>query len=382
MRDQTSLVHTRRAPTAGFSSLSVPTHRGSTVLYPDYGSFITRGQQPRSAYTYGLHGTPTTRTLQDKITELEGGTETFLTSSGLMAITTAIMAVVGQGDSVLLPDTVYPPVRRFANETFPRFGIRAKYYDPMDLPADQITGDRVRLIWVESPGSTTMEIQDLPAIVDLAAKHHVLVGCDNSWASPIFCKPLEHGADIVVEAVTKYLSGHSDLLLGSITTGDDRIADNLHRHVRSLGIGVSPDDCFLALRGIETSNVRLRQIEHAAVELACHIDQQVSVAEVLHPALSSFKSHRLWKKLFKGSSGLFSFVMIDEPEKKFAERFDRLRFIRIGASWGGTQTILAPTILSAERTVNRAHVGRRIVRVSTGLEALEDLIAEMESFLA
>ena len=382
MHEQTSLVITERASANGFDSFSVPTYRGSTLIYPTYDSFIARGQQGRNAYSYGLHGTPTTRTLQAKLTELEGGVDTFLVPSGLMAITTAVLAVVEQGDTILLPDTVYPPVRRFATVTLPKFGVRARFYDPTDLGDGDIDDDRVRLIWVESPGSTTMEVQDLPAIAAFAAERGILVGCDNSWASPVLCKPLEHGADIVVEAITKYLSGHSDLLLGSITVKDETIAENIHRHVRSLGIGVSPDDCFLALRGMETAYVRLAQVERTALELARHIESHEDIAEVLHPALPGFKHYGLWKKLFTGSSGLFSFVMADGPEQEFADRFTRLRLVRIGASWGGTQSVLAPTVLNAERTVDRSYAGRRIVRFSVGLEAPGDLIADIDRLLA
>jgi cysteine-S-conjugate beta-lyase len=381
MREQTSLVNTTRESADGFDSFSVPTHRGSTLIYPTYESFVTRGQRGRGAYTYGLHGTPTTRTLETTMSALEGGVDSFLTPSGLMAITTAIMAIVEAGDTVLFPDTVYPPVRRFAKDTLPKFGIDAKFYDPTNLREEDLDGDRIRLIWIESPGSTTMEIQDLPTISALAAKRGILVGFDNSWASPLFFKPLKQGADIVVEAITKYLSGHSDLLLGSITVKNEDIAQCIHTHVRSIGIGVSPDDCFLALRGMETAYVRLAQVEQTALALANHIDSYDNVAEVLHPALPGFGFHELWKKQFKGSSGLFSFVMDEEPERDFAERFNRLTLLKIGASWGGTRSVLAPTVLDTERTINRSYAGRKIIRFSVGLEAVDDLIADIDRLL-
>lgn len=382
MREQPELVNTKEAIVDGFNSFSVPTYRGSTLIYPTYESFMMRGQLGRNAYTYGLHGTPTTRTLQAKLTEMEGGIDTFLVPSGLMAVTTAILAVVEQGDTVLFPDTVYPPARRFANSILKKFGVDAEFYDPADLSSLNIKNNRVRLIWVESPGSMTMEIQDLPAISALAAKHGILVGCDNSWASPILCKPLEYGADIVIEAVTKYLSGHSDLLLGSITVKNEEIAKKIHNYVRLSGVGVSPDDCFLALRGLETARVRLSQIESSALKIAQYISLHEDVMEVLHPALPSFKFHELWKKLFTGSSGLFSFVMADEPEQVFAERFTRLESLKIGASWGGTQSVLAPTVLNGERTINRSYAGKMIVRMSVGLEPPDDLIADIDRFLA
>lgn len=365
-----------------FHSLSVPTYRGSTILYPDYESFVNRGKLGRHAYNYGLSGTPTSRTLESRLSELENAADTFLVPSGLMAITTTLLTVASAGDCILLPDTVYAPVRRFAATTLQKLGVKVDYYNPLD--PDTVAFDRpdLRLIWVESPGSVTMEVQDLPEIVTRARAHGVLVGCDNSWASPHFCKPLDLGADIVVEAVTKYLSGHSDLLLGSISVANESLAEQIYDTIKSIGVGVSPDDCFLAIRGLQSAKVRLTHIENTARRLAETIQSATTVSKVLHPALQSFPTHNLWARQFSGSSGVFSFVMNDEADHRHAARFERLKTIQIGASWGGTHSLIAPSPVSPNiRTVDKTFLGKRLVRLSVGLEDTDLLAADVDAFL-
>ncbi len=378
----TKLVNVDPAPTEGFDSLCVPTYRGSTITYPDYASFAARGERPRASYSYGLAGTPTTRTLQSKLTELEGAEDTFLVSSGLMGITLSIMAVCEAGDTVLLPDNVYAPVRRFAAHALSRFGIFARYYDPANPGATlEEPVDRLRMIWVEAPGSVTMEIPDFSVVRAIADKHGALLGCDNSWASPILCSPIALGADIVVEALTKYLSGHSDVLMGSISVASEELAIKVHTCMRALGAGVSPDDCSLVLRGMASAVVRLQHVGDAALSLARMAADWPSVAEVLHPALPSFPSHAHWKRQFSGASGLFSIVLAEESERDFAARFETLRTFKIGASWGGTHSVLAPVVLDEERTVDRKYALRNILRVSVGLEDEASLREDLEMCL-
>lgn len=369
-------------PTAnGFNSLSPATHRGSTITFPDYESFINRGTLGRSAYNYGLNGTPTTRELSAKLTELENGCDTFLTPSGLMAISVTLLACLNSGDCLLLPETVYGPVRRFASDTLAKFGIEVCYYDPT-LP-ESINWDRpnLKMFWIESPGSITMEVQDITALVAEAKTRGILVGCDNSWASPLFCRPIDLGVDIVVEAVTKYLSGHSDLLLGSITTRDELSAAMVYQTIRSLGVGVSPDDCFLALRGLETARVRLDHIDKTAPVIARHIETSAGVEQVLYPALASNRFHKLWRSQFSGASGVFSFVMKDETDQIHAARYARLEVFKLGASWGGTHSLVAPSPVNDGRA-GGVYDQKRIVRISVGLEPLDELINDVTRLLA
>ncbi len=365
-----------------FRSLSVPTYRGSTIIYSDYESFVNRSKLGRKAYTYGLNGTPTSRALASRLTTLENGVDTFLAPSGLMAITTTLLAVAAQGDVILFPDSVYAPVRRFAATTLHKLGIRAEYYDSLAPETIDFGRPDLRLVWIESPGSITMEFQDIAMIARQAHAHGVLVGCDNSWASPLYCRPLDLGADIVVEAVTKYLSGHSDLLLGSISVASETLAEQIHDTIRSIGVGVSPDDCFLALRGLDSAGVRLAHVEKTAVRLAEMIRGAGTVSAVLHPALDGFPTQALWKRQYAGSTGLFSFVMRDEPDDAHGARFERLATLRIGASWGGTHSLIAPSPVDhAVRTVNTAFIGKRLVRLSVGLEDVGELERDLNAFL-
>jgi len=374
------MTRPKRASVDGFNSLSVPTYRGSTITYPDYDSFVARGERGREAYTYGLAGTPTSRTLANRLTELENGTDTFLTPSGLMAITITFLAVLKAGDRVLLPQTVYAPVRRFAADTLAKLEVEALYYDPTEQLNLESHGTSVRLLWVESPGSITMEMQDIAGLSEAAHANGILIGCDNSWATPLNCRPLDLGADIVVEAVTKYLSGHSDVLLGSITTGSEEVANQIHAAVRSLGVGVSPDDCFLALRGLETASVRLAHVGDAALRLANGLTIYHQVANVLMPSLAGTDGHDLWKTQYSGASGVFSFIMKPEDVTEHRARYDRLERLQIGASWGGTHSLIAPCRVTDGRCGGR-YDGKQIVRLSVGLEQVDQIAADIDRFL-
>ncbi len=376
----TDFVQTPPTSTEGFNSLSVPTYRASTITYPNVDSFIARGSRGRHAYSYGLAGTPTSRTLADKLTALENGCDTFLTPSGLMAITVSCLAVLSAGDRVLLPETVYAPVRRFAADTLAKLNIEAHYYDPtkpVDLGA---FGPELRLLWIESPGSITMEMQDIAALSKQAKDQGILVGCDNSWATPFYCRPLDLGADIVVEAVTKYLAGHSDLLLGSTTVRTNDLAGRIHAAIRALGVGVSPDDCFLALRGLETAHVRLTHVGRTALSLAEKLLQHENVTDVLMPALPSGSGHALWKQQYSGTCGVFSFVMLPDDEESYRARFARLQLMQIGASWGGTHSLIAPSPVADGRCGGR-YDGKRINRLSVGLEDAKEIGADLDRFL-
>lgn len=371
-----------RTSSEEFRSLSLPTTRGSTVTFPDYKSFMDRKTLPRSAYAYGLNGTPTTRALQARLSEMEGAHDTFLTPSGLMAITTVFMAVAKAGEVILLPETVYPPVKRFAADSLSKWGISVRYYDPLSFDDDLLTDENICLVWVETPGSMTMEFQDIRQISGLARARGILVGCDNSWASPLNCRPLELGADIVVEAVTKYLSGHSDLLLGSISVSNEPLAEMIDKCIRSLGIGVSPDECFLAWRGIETAQVRLERVEQSGILLAKYLAQHERVAEVLHPALPTFRYHKLWNEQYTGASGLFSILLVDEDERTFGQRFDNLKVFQLGASWGGSHSLMAPAILEPAQVAKRDYASDKLIRISVGLENPDILIEDLSRLLS
>ncbi|MGY3529096.1 cystathionine beta-lyase [Bradyrhizobium sp. USDA 4452] len=381
MHDLTRCVHHPAVSHEGFASLAVPTYRASTIVYPDPQSFAERSKRGPDGYSYGLHGTPTTRTLEAQLTELHGGIRTVLVPSGQAAVTVVFLSVLKPGDKVLIPDTVYPPVRRFCSDYLVPRGILFEVYDPL-IGADiaGLIDDRTRLIWVESPGSGTMEVQDVPAIVRAAKARGVLVGCDNTWASPLLFKPLKHGVDFAAEALTKYVGGHSDLLLGSITVADLELRNALKDTMRMLGIGVSPDEGSLALRGIETMGVRVKHMGHVSEKFARLLGAFPAVENVLHPCLPSCPGHDIWVRDFAGSSAVFSIQLRPEFRNRLAAGLSALRIFAIGASWGGTRSLIAPMNMEGDRSVRPWDEARPLIRISVGLEDPEDLWLDLVHF--
>lgn len=383
MHDLTRCVLHPAVPQDGFASLAVPTYRASTIVYPDARSFSERSKRGSDGYTYGLHGTPTTRTLEAQLSELHGGTRTVLVPSGQAAVSLVMLSVLQPGDKVLIPDTVYSPVRGFCADYLAPRGIDHGVYDPMiGAGIAELVDHRTRLVWIESPGSATMEVQDVPAIVATVKAAGALVGCDNTWASPLLFKPLVHGADFACEALTKYVGGHSDLLMGSVTMTDLSLRKRLKDTLRMMGIGVSPDEAALALRGIETMGVRLAHIGRVAEELAHRLQALPAIERVLHPALPSCPGHALWKRDFKGSSGVFSVVLKPGLGGGLATAMSALKVFAIGASWGGTRSLIAPMSVGTDRTVTPWDDTRTVLRISVGLEAPDDLWADLCALLA
>jgi cystathionine beta-lyase len=383
MRDLTHCVVTPQVKTEGFKALGVGVHRASTIVFDSAEDYADRGNRGDDGYSYGLYGTPTTRTLEAKLTALEQGTRTFLTPSGQAANAFAILPFVAQGDKVLIADTAYPPVRAFANTELVRFGVEVGYYDPTDInDLERQIDSRTKIVWCESPGSTTMEIQDLPLIASIATRYGSLVGCDNTWATPLFYKPLALGADIVTEALTKYVSGHSDLLMGSLTVKDDNLIGPIRSTLGRFGITASPDDASLVLRGMETLGVRLHHQGEGALRLIDIIIGHNVVERVLYPALPTDPGHSIWKRDFTGASGVFGIVFGAGVAKHVAPALDVLTTFRIGASWGGTSSLVAPMPVKASRSATVWREDDLVLRVSIGLEDPEDLQADILALLA
>ena len=383
MRDLTQCVHHPAVSHEGFATLAVPTYRASTIVYDNAETFAARSSRGFDGYTYGLHGTPTTRTLEAQLTALHGGVRTVLVPSGQAAVTTVMLSFLMPGDRVLIPDHVYPPVRTFCRTYLQPRGIDFAVYDPLIGAgiADMIDG-RTKLVWVESPGSGTMEVQDVTAIVAAAKTKGALVGCDNTWATPLLFKPLAHGADFAAEALTKYVGGHSDLLLGSITVADIALRQTMKETLRAFGVGVSPDEVALALRGIETMGVRLAHMGRVSEDFARRLQSSPVIDRVLHPALASCPGHEVWKRDFQGSSGVFSVVLKPGAEARLGPALTAMKVFAIGASWGGTRSLLVPMAVKGDRTVNPWTDEGTVLRVSIGLEHPDDLWADLETLLA
>lgn len=373
-RPATRAIHPPNRASRDFGSLATPTYRGSTVLFDKLADVVDRSRNP-DHYRYGLTGTPTTRELALRIAELEGAHRTFLVPSGLAAISATYLATCKAGSHVLLPASAYPPNKTMADDLFARFGIEVEQYDPMIGPgiADLIR-DNTALIWCESPGSITMEIQDVPAIVAAAKARGVHVALDNTYAAGVLFDAFAAGVDISLQALTKYVGGHSDLLLGSISARQPSMARRIGTTLEQLGMGVSPDDCALALRGLATLDLRLRALEQSTLQVAQWLKQRQEVKLVLHPALPDCPGHEFWKRDFNGSASLFS-VIFEEWTAAQVERFvDSLKLFKIGFSWGGVVSLVMAYPHLKRPT---ADDGPRLVRFNIGLEDADDLIADL-----
>ncbi len=369
---KTRLIHSDAAAPEGFRSLATPVYRGSTVLFSNVGAANELWDQYEAGYTYGLYGTPTALELAVKICELENGYRTVLAPGGQAAISLINLAFLKAGDHVLIPESIYGPNRKFANHVLRRFGVDVSYYPPN-------TGSAIaahlrintRLLWCESPGSITMEVQDVPAMAEAAHKAAALVVIDNTWAAGVYFDALSHGVDVTMQAVTKYIGGHSDLLLGSITVKNPDLYQTLGATQQLIGCAVSPDDCSLALRGMKTLAVRLDAIETNALTLARWLTARPEIELVLHPALPSCPGHEFWERDFSGSSGVFSIVFKRTFSKQQVMDFvDALKLFKIGYSWGGVTSLVMAYDFQSDK---RPDYGSRIVRLNIGLENLEDL---------
>ncbi|WP_159953015.1 PLP-dependent transferase [Rhizobium sp. 18065] len=380
MRDKTLCVKRPEVSHEGFASLAIPTYRASTIVFDSAEAYANRKYRGPDGYTYGLHGTPTSRTLEASITALEQGLRTVLVPSGQAAITIVFLSVLMPGDTVLIPDSAYPPVAGFCENYLKPRGISFRVYDPMiGRGITELIDETVKLIWTETPGSTTMEIQNIPAIVAVAKARGILTGCDNTWATPLYFKPLAHGMDFSSMALTKYVGGHSDLLMGSIAVKDIDLHRRLKDTMRMIGLGVSPDDCALALRGLETMGVRLAHSGRVALDFARRIESRVARGLVLHPALPSVPGYEVWKRDFTGASGVFSVVIPAHAEDALPALLTAAKTFSIGASWGGTHSLLAPMTISRV-TDPDTHPGT-ILRISIGLEDEADLWADLEPII-
>lgn len=378
---QTRLIHPDTAIPQGYRSLATPVYRGSTTLFESAAAVSDQWDQERVGYTYGLYGTPTALELAARICELESGERTILAPGGQSAISLIDFALLERGDHMLVPRSVYQPNRLLATSLLARFGVETTFYDPeIGAGIAELIVPSTRLVWVESPGSVTMEVQDVPAIAAAAHKRNAIVVMDNTWAAGVLFDAFAHGVDVTMQAITKYIGGHSDLLLGSITVRDDALYQRIGAARQVIGCAVSPDDCSLALRGLKTLAVRLSAVEASALEIARRLAERPEVERVLHPALASCPGHEFWKRDFAGSSGLFSVVFKPGPTREQIFAFvDALELFEIGYSWAGTTSLaVAYTIGSGS---GRPSYGHRLVRFSIGLESTTDLIADIERAL-
>ncbi|THV13578.1 cystathionine beta-lyase [Rhizobium rhizophilum] len=373
----TKLCHIGYDPSDYHGFVNPPVVHASTVLFPNARAMETRSQP----YTYGTRGTPTTDALCRAIDELEGSAGTILVPSGLAAITVPFLAFLSAGDHALIVDSVYSPCRHFCDTMLTRLGVEVEYYDP-EIGADieRLIRPSTKLVHTEAPGSNTMEMQDICAISEAAHKHGCVVTIDNTWATPLYFKALDFGADVTIHAATKYPSGHSDILMGTVSANAKHWQVLKEANI-TLGICGAPDDSYQILRGLRTMGLRLEHHYKSALSVARWLEARDDVARVLHPALESFPGHAIWKRDFKGASGVFSFVLPapspDRIKPKAHAFLDALQIFGLGWSWGGYES-LAVQVNLEDRKIRKGPTDGAVIRLQIGLENVEDIMADLD----
>lgn len=381
-RPDTRLVHGGRRKEWRGRLVNPPVHRASTILFGSVAEMRAAAPQFGVHY-YGLHGTPTQWALAEALTGLEpGAAGTMLYSNGLAAVTGALLSVLSAGDELLMTDSVYGPTRHFCDRLLRRYGVTTRYYDPLvGAGISELIGERTRAVFLESPGSLTMEVQDVPAICAAAKGRGVATLLDNTWATPLFFPALAAGVDLSILAGTKYVGGHADVMLGAVTATAE-FYPGLERTAWDLGHFAGPDDAWLCSRGLRTMGVRLRQHESSALRIARWLKDRPEVAAVLHPGLPDCPGHALWARDFKGSSGLFSFVLKGGGDSARVRFIEALELFGIGYSWGGYESLAVPVDPERLRTATRWQAEGPLVRLQIGLEDPDDLIEDLAAGLA
>ncbi len=379
---QTLLTTTDYRPPEGFGAFPTAIHHASTVLFKDVAALRARNWQDKNAYTYGLHGTPTTFTLEARLAEIEGGEHCLLAPSGLAAIAMIDLALLSTGDEVLLPDNVYNPNRELGSWLSASFGITARYYDPLiGEGIAELINTKTALIWTEAPGSVSMEVPDIPAICRVAKQKQIPVALDNTWSAGLAFRAFDHGVDIVMQALTKYHSGGSDVLMGAVITRSKELHRKIEQAHMRLGLGVSADDTYLVLRGLPTMKLRFEEHDRSAREIATWLKSRPEMSKILHPAFDDCPGHAIWKRDFTGAGGLFSVLFDPRFTEAQTDRFiDSLKLFKIGYSWGGANSLAVPYRMATMRK-QWEHSGQ-LVRLNIGLEDTRDLIADLEQALA
>jgi cysteine-S-conjugate beta-lyase len=377
---ETVLAHTGRDPFANHGVINPPVYHASTIVFPTLADLEAADRTPFDGTRYGRRGTPTTFALEEAVAALEGGYRSIAVPSGLSAITTTLLAFLRQGDHLLMVDSVYAPTRRFCDRVLTGFGIEVTYYDPL-ADIRPLIRPNTQVVFTESPGSLTYEVQDIPAVAAAARAAGAVSVIDNTWSAGLFFRPLEHGLDVSIQAATKYIVGHSDAMLGLITTTEEAFL-RVKRASAFLGVAVGPDDCYLALRGLRTLAPRLARHQATALQIAEWLQGRPEVKSVLYPALPSFPGHAIWKRDFTGANGLVSVVLHEVPRPAIAAMLDNLSLFAMGYSWGGFESLIIPFDPQASRTAGAWTEPGPCLRLHCGLENPNDLIDDLDQGFA
>jgi len=383
MKNHTRIVHAGSHPEEHQGAVNPPVYHVSTVTYPTVQAMHEAERHPYDGMRYGRFGTPTSFAFEEAVCALEGGYRSISTASGLAAITATLAALLSAGDHLLMVDSTYGPSRRFCDQHLARWGVTTTYYDPkIGGGIAALIRPETKLVYVEAPGSHTFEMQDIPAIAAAAHAAGALVVMDNTWATPLFFPALSKGVDVSIHAATKFIVGHSDAMLGVITCADERLWKKIKMAVTASGSCAGADEVYLGLRGLRTLGVRLRQHQESGLRLAQWLEGRPEVTRVLHPALPSDPGHALWKRDFSGACGLFALELAPCSEAAVAAMLDGLSYFALGYSWGGFESLILPSDREIVRTAMPWKTAGKMLRIHTGLEDPDDLIADLEAGLA
>lgn len=378
MKKDTLLSHLGRDPVQYQGMVNTPVFRTSTVIFPDLDSYEHRDPDNYKTMRYGIYGTPTTFAFEEAVAKMEGGHLAVAVPSGLAAITAALAAFIKTGDHLLMTDSTYGPTRNFCDRQLTPNGVEVQYYDPLiGSGIEKSIKSNTKVIFCESPGSLTFEVQDIPAIAAVAHAHGIPVLADTTWGTPYFFRSFERGIDVSIHAATKYIAGHSDVMMGVIVTNEKHWLP-VRRAVSDYGFCVSPDDCYLALRGFRTIGVRMKQQMANAIRIAQWLQSRAEVQRVIYPALESDPGHTVWKRDFSGAASLFGFVLQPVDEKAVHAFVDALRIFGIGSSWGGFESLVIVTHAAKIRTATKWNPGGPAIRLHIGLEDPDDLVADLD----
>jgi cystathionine beta-lyase len=382
MKKDTLLVHRGRKPKENFGIVNPPVYHASTVTFPTLEEFQAKPKRAFDGVLYGRTGTPTTFALESAVNALYGGHETIAVSSGLAAISVTMMALLEAGDHALVADNVYAPTRLRTSDTLlKRSGVDVTYFDPQQPIAEHLKPE-TKVVFIESPGSMTFEMIDVGAVAAEAKAAGALVVMDNTWATALLFQPFNHGVDVIVEAATKYIGGHTDIMLGVITVSTEEQFQRIKYTANAMGNCPGPDDCYLGLRGLRTLSVRLERHQKNAIKVAEWLQSRPEVDRVLYPALKDDPGHDLWKRDFSGASGLFSIILNDVSRDAVAAMLDGMELFGIGVSWGGYESLMIPNVMANVRTATEWSAAGPSLRLHIGLEDPDDLIEDLEKGFA
>jgi cystathionine beta-lyase len=380
MKDETRIARAGLAPQANHGIINPPVYHASTVIFPTLEAL----ERYDSPVVYGRTGTPTTHALEEAITELEGADGVRIAPSGLAAISVSLLSSLKSGDHLLMTDGCYAPTRRFCDTVLHSLGIATSYYDPLVTPEllTQLIRPNTRAVFLEAPSSLTFEMQDIPRLAQVSRQAGLRVIMDNTWATPLFFKPLAHGVDLSIQAGTKYISGHSDVMIGTVAANNGAFKD-LSRVFAALGLCAGPDDIYLALRGLRTLSIRLARHQETARHLIAWLREQQQIANIFYPALPGDPGHKLWTRDFSGASGLFGLELKPCSKAGLAAMLDHLKLFKMGYSWGGFESLIVPFSPVGQRSVTRQRFTDRgpFLRLHAGLEAAEDLLDDLSAGL-